>query len=1008
LIHHRSNQTERLVEALAARLAEPADPFRPDWVLVEARGLGVWVQQQVAHRNGVCGNVEFLRPAEALQRLLQRLDPDPPAPWSDGRLRWALLFALEDRLDHPAFDAVKRWSLEDGPEYVQRRLSSLAAELAPRFEKYALYRPQETRGWSANGAWDHVLWDDLRALDELDPADRVERAISLLGTADEEALPARVAAFTVGTLPPAFLALLKAVDARTPVHIHSLRVPSLDHPLAASLGGQPATLDGLLADVTVSDDFVVPERPGVLGDLQRALVGAPNSATSTPRPTLRVHGCVGDLRQAEVLRDVLHECLAADDTLRPRDILVMCSDMATLGPLVRAVFAKGPRPGPWRDGEPLPALPFRLADRGLSETNRAAAALLAAMDLLDTRFEVRAVLELMALPAVAAHHGVDADSLEGLASVLARVHVHWAADAAHRGEQPVPSGEHFTWRQGLDRLLLGLALAEDADILGLRAAAGMDVAEASHAIGAVAQVVDHLIGLRAELTTPRTADAWRSELLALLETLCGTKGGETALTRRAIRSLAADAASDRPVSWPPVRGMLTSALSLPEAGRGYLAGAVTVSDLVPLRSVPFRVIAVLGLDDDRFPRTSTEPGFDRLAEAPKPGDRSVRLDDRALFLETVLSARQRLELFYSDRSEVDGRKRPPATVLAELLEHAPAQKISHPLQPFAVRRFDGGTFAFDAQQAAAAASLQTALDDKEPSPFLANLLAAPEPREWPLRDVQRFFRSPCAWFFRQVLGVGMYDRRDELSDTEPLDWPADALESWAWRDAYVHARLNGDADVLATWHAEGRLPLGTLGRLMGEAIADEAEPLVSQLLAARTLPRDRLSIRWRHEELSLSGSAETFGGTQLFWTVSRFPNAKLRVKAHLAHVALCASGHAPQTRIVGAAYDRTWAPINPVAASTRLGELMNLVELGQRTPLMFWPDPSHAWASSTADKRARAAWQEWDKILQRERESAWVMGDQPPMWNVTRVPVPEDHDFQTLADLVIGPILGAS
>jgi exonuclease V gamma subunit len=153
-------------------------------------------------------------------------------------------------------------------------------------------------------------------------------------------------------------------------------------------------LDDLLATtgVEIRDEFLTPTDPGVLGDLQRSLAGFPALApVPGERPSIRVHGCAGDLRQVEVLRDVLHECLSEDPTLRPRDILVMCPDMSALGPLIRAVFAKGPYPGPWKDGAPLPALPFRIADRGLSETNRAAAALLAAMDVLETRLDRRAI-----------------------------------------------------------------------------------------------------------------------------------------------------------------------------------------------------------------------------------------------------------------------------------------------------------------------------------------------------------------------------------------------------------------------------------------------------------------------------------------------------------------------------------------------------------------------------------------------------------------------------------------
>ena len=1011
MIHHRSNRTERLVAALADRLREPADPFRPDWVLVGARGLGVWVQQQVADRNGVCGNVEFLRPAEALQRLIERLDPAPPEPWSEGRLRWALLFALEDRLQHPAFSEVARWSQEDGEEFVQRRLASLAAELAPRFERNALYRAEDTQAWGPNGAWDEVLWDDLRDLDQLDPALRVEHAIGLLEGASPDVLPARVAAFTVGALPPLFLRLLSALDEQTPVHVHSLRLPTLDHPLAASLGGQSVELDALLdaAAAKTRDEFVAPEGTGVLGDLQRALAGFPAvDGEPEDRCSIRVHGCAGDLRQVEVLRDVLHECLAEDPTLRPRDILVMCPDMATMGPLIRAVFAKGPYPAPWADGAPLPALPFRLADRGLSETNRAAAALLAAMDLLDTRFAVRGVLDLIALPAVAEHHGLEGEALEALGGVLSRVHVHWGADAAHRDELDVPSGEHFTWRQGLDRLLLGLALEDDADVLGIRAAAGPDVAEIAHGIGAVAHIVDALIALRSELGVARPAAEWRTRLLALLECLCGDRGGETASTRTAIRRIAKQAGSDRPVSWLPVRALLAGALSAPEAGRGYLAGAVTVSDLVPLRSVPFRVIAVLGLDDDRFPRTSTEPSFDRLARDPRVGDRNMRMDDRALFLETVLSARSRLELLYSDRSELEGRLRPPATVLAELLEHAPAEEEQHPLQPFAVRRFNGGTFAFDSGLADAARALQSALKPRESRPFLPDLLPEPVARRWTLRELQRFYASPCAWFARQVLGVSMYGQRDELCDTELLAAPADALEAWNWRNAYVRARLEGIDDVAALWRAEGRLPLGTLGKVMAEDIADQGEPILVAVQSARTGTRRRLSVHWQQGETGLSGSVEAWGDTQLFWSVSRMPNAKRRLEAHIAHIVQSAAGHGLATRLLGGAFDRTWAPLPPDRAEEIQGELMALIALGQRAPLMFWPDPSLAWMTTSEDKRRGAASAEWRKVQEREAESAWVMGHEKPFAKVTRVPVPEGLDFQTLAKRILAPMLEAT
>jgi exodeoxyribonuclease V gamma subunit len=73
----------------------------------------------------------------------------------------------------------------------------------------------------------------------------------------------------------------------------------------------------------------------------------------------------------------------------------------------------------------------------------------------------------------------------------------------------------------------------------------------------------------------------------------------------------------------------------------FFAGAVTFATLMPMRAIPFRHVCLLGLNDGDYPRTRVPMDFDLMGRDYRPGDRSRREDDRYLFLEALLSARER-------------------------------------------------------------------------------------------------------------------------------------------------------------------------------------------------------------------------------------------------------------------------------------------------------------------------------------------------------------------------------
>ncbi|MDE4963606.1 exodeoxyribonuclease V subunit gamma, partial [Francisella tularensis] len=78
---------------------------------------------------------------------------------------------------------------------------------------------------------------------------------------------------------------------------------------------------------------------------------------------------------------------------------------------------------------------------------------------------------------------------------------------------------------------------------------------------------------------------------------------------------------------------------------------VTFCSMTPIRSVQFRVIAMIGLNNGKFPHQESAISFDLIARiGRKKGDRTKRDDDRYFFLESILSARDNLYISYICRS----------------------------------------------------------------------------------------------------------------------------------------------------------------------------------------------------------------------------------------------------------------------------------------------------------------------------------------------------------------------
>ncbi len=997
-----SDLTELLVEGLARFLSTPARPLVQDVVLVHSNGLGTWIEQQLAHQTGVCAGVEFLQPMELVERLCGGGEA-----WSRQRLVWDLLALLLHHM--PALPEVETWSLADGPAYQSRRLSQLALDLAPRFERYALYRPQEIQAWGPGQGWQQTLWHLFvcRRSGEPDagarkdgPAPRSVPPASPFGSGDglaldRRALPGRLAVFCPGILPPAVMELLAAAGGEVPLELFVLRPGALrGHPLHHSLGAQAAAFGRLLdhhfAGAERVELFGPPPAKGVLGAVQRALA-APNQPAQPivagSAPTIRVHRCGGEQRQVEALRDVLLEAFE-DDGLQPRDVLVMTPDIDRFGPLIRAALRLD-------RGAASPAIPMRLADASLRVRNTAASALLDAVDLVRGRFEVTRVLDLLGRPEVALQWGVEPDTMTRLRELAGDAAIHWGLDDTHRASLDLPALENFTWQHGLDRMLLGLAVRTDDLVLGLAPVAEPDAE--SDLVGVLVSFVEGLARARERLSGFHLAAAWQERLLELLAHLCGKGGWTVRAVRQALDEVAgAGTHCTEPLPLDAFVSLVEHRFGLSEPGRNYLAGGVTVCAMVPMRSVPFRVVCLVGMDEDAYPRQGAQPAYDIMASDPRDGDVNVRQDDRALLMETVLSTRDRLEIFTTSRSPRDGQERPPAVPVAELLDVleeaqpglAAAVTVDHPLQPYAAGPYLAGRSFDEHHCAAAKAALRGRGAEDPPHTFLETPLDPPDLVELRLHRLISCLKNPIKFFCTRSLRIYLREAEDPLSDTEPLDgesWSG-GLGQWKLKTQVTRALLAG-ADPSELLQARGVVPAGTRGRLLVESVLPVCEGMAGAVLAWPAAAPHRVDLGTNG--VRLYGAASLRGGRVCEWTSSS-AGRKHKLGAWVQAVALRASG-APVDGVTLLHKGGEWQCELPPQQEARalLAAWMDIVHDARRVPLPF--------VDRFADARNR------DDHEPGPYE-AWVFGGQRLDGPIVGVPALPGRAFDDLAAAILGSV----
>ncbi len=1082
---HRAPGSDQLADGLAELLRDPLpDPFEQELVLVPAKGIERWLSQRLSHRlghgegqeDGVCAGVQFRSPGSLVAQVLGTRDHDV---WSPDQLAWPLLRVIDGVAGEPWARVLSEHlghGIDDDEEAQLRRgrRYAVARRLAGLFAAYAVQRPQLLTDWEGGGsgdgagarleldlAWQPMLWRRLLAeVGEPSPVVRHARAVQSLrsGTIELE-LPARLSLFGHTWLSRSEAELLRALGEQRDVHLwmphpsealwQSLIDASppvwrrddhshvgLPHPLLAAMGRDVRETQGVLLGVGATSGQSLPtrDRPAtVLGHLQ-----ADVAANRAPSPSgfedasVQVHACHGPARQVEVLREVLLGLLADDPTLEPRDILVMCPDIENYAPLITGAFGLGEAVAGSHPGHRLRVM---LADRSPTQTNPLLGVLAKLLDLSDGRAEASRVLDLLATDPVRRRFGLTEDHLETITRWVTRSGVRWAWDQGGRERYGLAAFQQNTWRFGLDRVLTGVALSDDSHLwlgptLPLDDVSTTDIALA----GRLAEAVDRLQALTAQLSGTHSVEHWLRVLREGVEQLADVPRGEEWQIAQLHRELAglAGAGLEAPgqdgstleLRLPDVRALLDSQLGGRPTRANFRTGTLTVCTMTPMRSVPHRVVCLLGVDDGVFPRGGAIDGDDVLARLPMVGERDLRSQDRQLFLDAIMAAGEHLVITYTGFHEATGQRRPPAVPVREFLdvaarttsgtiEHAHKSQAFHPDYLSAP-----APISFDPDAASAA---RAAAGPRTPPVPLHELELGPAARgDIELRDLIDTVTSPVRAFLRRRLELDLPREQDEVADSMPVS--LDGLETWQVGDRILQEFLLGRSldDALQMEWRRGTMPPGRFGWKQTQDVARGAGPLAEMFESAT----QGVPARVREISVDLGDGRRLVGGVAGLHDnrLVRVGYSRLKAKQRLeVWVSLVALGAAAPGSWVARAIGRAAQGDAPARATYSAPEdprqvLRDLVALHDLALTRVLPlNAETGRLCAQTQKSSRPAW-----MLERDLQDLWrqenravelqvAWGRRPTWQDLTAAPAlaPGQHLFGELSQRLWGPVLAS-
>ncbi len=1070
---------ERLAQETRAPLSSPLEK---DLIIVQSQGMARWVSMELARINRICANCFFPFPNAFLNDLCQKLLPGvSESPMFDANaLAFRIMTILPGCLQKPAYSTLRSYLSDDQEGVKLFQLSSKIADLFDQYLIFRpgmiLDWEQAESPTDFNQHWQADLWLAINAPVESTHRARLrEMLLERLSRADFDvsALPKRVSAFGISHLPLFHLQVLAAVSKHVHVNLFLMSpcreywaeiVTNRDirrireHYLARDIEPQDLHLDkgnrilstmGALGRDFISmiseldceqiEMFEAPHRQTMLSTIQTDILnliepaapldsGNENSDDSaegrykTSHPfagdsSIVINACHSPMREIEVLHDSILAMLEQDPDLMPRDILVMIPDIETYAPFIYAVFDTV--------AEERMRIPFSIADRSIIKESRVLEGFMAILEMTESRMEAGRVLYLLEYPVIRGKFGLTEADLSRLEGWVKDVNIRWGRDAASRVRLGLPAVNENTWEAGIQRLLLGLAMSGNDQNLfsGILPYDNME-GEDSLLLGRFLDFLACLFQTCTILEQPKTVRQWAAAFVTTLNQMFSCADPferDLQILRQTIDQMVENAQVsefENRLDIAVVKTCLNNSLEGRIFGSGFISGGVTLCAMLPMRSIPFKTICLVGLSTDEFPRDIRKLSFDLMAGHPMKGDRSRRDDDKYLFLEALISARETLYISYIGQSVQDNTRIVPSVLVSELIDYIhdrfgvdPDVLVKHhPLQAFSRTYFqeESSYFSFSQENFAAAAQQKA---NQPHHRFITGSLGPPSD-EWRQLDVEAlclFFKNPARFLLQKRLGI-LFEELAVLPDDRE-NFRLERLDRYLVEQELFHHQTQGVNldDLKPAFDARGILPHAEIGsyefnrmsrdiRRYGEFLATYIRERKPEVKAFELVVGD----------VTLTGSLPgIYNDDCLYFRYAPW-NPRDMIRLWIYHlVGGCLAGAFPGKSWYiarDAAFEFT-----PVSDSRMvLKSLLAIFWEGLAEPIHFFPASSYAYAeqmiqySSKREAALKSAENKWIN------ERSWSESADPYVSLCFAGQNPLDSRFETLAETIFRPIMAHS
>jgi len=696
--------------------------------------------------------------------------------------------------------------------------------------------------------------------------------------------------------------------------------------------------------------------------------------------SLQIHSCHSHLREVEILRDQLLTMFKQDTALAPHDVIVMMPDVSVYSPYIDSVFSK--------TSETDPHIPFSLSDRSLQLESPILTSFLSLLALPRARLTAPEVMDWLQAGPICRRFGLDQEDLETLAGWIAESGIRWGWDGASKQQWQLPGDDHNTWQFGLNRMLLGYAMESSAGLYD--GILPYDPVEGGQAevLGKLFGFMDRLWELREELSQSRSIAGWHALINRLLDDFYQPDREEElelALIRHTLTEMLEEISDNDyqgTLSLDLVEYYLTEHLQQPGSAHGFLASGVTFCNLVPMRSIPFKTVCLLGMNDEDYPRRSQAVGFDLISlTASRKGDRSRRLDDRYLFLEAMLAARNCLYVSYVGSDSKDNSKKVASVLLSELLDYCTqafilrADKLAqvdaadaqqnllawlvrqHPLQPFDLRYFDGQDARFTGysrQWYRANATAQSKPGGSRGAAFCATALPDKQQNEHiEIADLTSFFRNPTRYFFREVLGVYFVDPMQQLEDMEP--YALTGLDQYSLGESALTALLT--EEPRPAWQERMLASGGILSGIAGARQLDKpwmkATSVTMSIAQQLDTPSSTISIDLPLDDKRIVGEIENIHSDHLLFYRTGSIKSRQKLDYWIRHLCLAGCGHPSTTLLISDVESYRYGPISEETARDILRPMIELFRGRYKHPLPLIPEVSYSWQEAIGRDKSK-------------------------------------------------------